>query len=1145
MPECGLDIEDFDHMWELGESPTSVAMGDGDCEPNGGDGEDAFSFDAAVNSYGFMNTPQTASLPVLLAGINFGSIDVTASVKLSQAVCLSVTWTATTILQCESWVRPRVQSPWTWVTVSLVVGTGKDAFSFDTPVVSHATRNIPRTAGAVVPIHGFNLGQTDHSLLSARLSAAVCNTVSWASDTTLRCMTADRYYGVSGIVLMRSIAGTVFDAFTYDAPVVSYAFGNSPHSGSTKVTLDGFSFDPLDLSVTAALDTALCLQSSWASLTTLSCVSVPNGAHLGNAFVTVETVVGTDDACFSFDAPTVSYALGNSPQTGGRIVSIRGHNFGMTDFTPSGRLGLGGCSTISWTTDTGLQCSTAASEAGLLSELGNRLAGDSRFTVSDFTGTGREAFTFDAVIVSHGFKNSPLTGGASLTITGLNFAAQDCTASTKMHMHFNTASWISDTSMTYMLGTKAHTWTENGRPPAHWWRTEAEYTGTGPSSKSLYGLKVFSYDAPLSSAFSQNLPISGSYSATLHGMNFGSYEFTPSALLDGKACITASWNTPTSLRCKTDYATFPQERPLVMRVGRIHGTAIGSLFSYDSPVSSLMAVFNMVRCGSGSVTLRGMNFGIHDFSPSQSLLYYVPRTTAWVSATSIRASADSPLLASPSSLFHLTVASTIGTSKLSFSFDTPVLTTHTLMVNTGTSLEGLSITVNGLNFGSGIDFTPSATVPLMQCMTTSWTSSTAVACGSSQTLLLPSALLAVADVYGTLTSVFSFDAPVVSGRTEPWSDYRCIRAKCPRAGYNVVPSGGSLITIEGLNFGSWDVTSSVRLDTTPCLSSSWLSSTSVQCSIFAQSKKTYPLMFNDLNPFITIADLTGTGEQGLHFSFDSPTISTASALNAHAVRLTSITIFGINFGQINRSPSVALNGHWTHPNGKRTFMPAVCQTASWATSTSITCHTVYSYGSQARATVTIDDIIGTHDRTFRFEGCGCSLFGMTSARCDSNGVCNCKNNYTGEKCAQCDEGFIKDPSPYCKSGDCRMENWVTWSECVEHRKLDNSPLGTCLAREQNRLRRVAFPPQQGGKSCPTSYEERECGVSDCVTHSPTPAPTPAPTPSPTSTPTPSPTPGPTSTPTPSPTPGATYMIQNFLTKINCRKFRATQSHRSY
>ena len=48
-------------------------------------------------------------------------------------------------------------------------------------------------------------------------------------------------------------------------------------------------------------------------------------------------------------------------------------------------------------------------------------------TVGAVAGTGLKAFTFDAPAASYGYLNTPHTGYASITVTGLNFAAFDYT----------------------------------------------------------------------------------------------------------------------------------------------------------------------------------------------------------------------------------------------------------------------------------------------------------------------------------------------------------------------------------------------------------------------------------------------------------------------------------------------------------------------------------------------------------------------------------------------------------------------------------------------------------------------------------------------------------------------------------------------
>ena len=52
-----------------------------------------------------------------------------------------------------------------------------------------------------------------------------------------------------------------------------------------------------------------------------------------------------------------------------------------------------------------------------------------------------------------------------------------------------------------------------------------------------------------------------------------------------------------------------------------------------------------------------------------------------------------------------------------------------------------------------------------------------------------------------------------------------------------------------------------------------------------------------------------------------------------------------------------------------------------------------------------------------FIACGGSGSGASLASCTSSGVCTCKTNFVGDKCASCKAGFYGYPNCYCKIQD--------------------------------------------------------------------------------------------------------------------------------
>ena len=52
-----------------------------------------------------------------------------------------------------------------------------------------------------------------------------------------------------------------------------------------------------------------------------------------------------------------------------------------------------------------------------------------------------------------------------------------------------------------------------------------------------------------------------------------------------------------------------------------------------------------------------------------------------------------------------------------------------------------------------------------------------------------------------------------------------------------------------------------------------------------------------------------------------------------------------------------------------------------------------------------------------FKDCSCNANMSISTNCDFNGVCNCKENYSGFKCTKCANDLVEYPE--CK-GNCSI-----------------------------------------------------------------------------------------------------------------------------
>jgi hypothetical protein len=102
-------------------------------------------------------------------------------------------------------------------------------------------------------------------------------------------------------VTVGGLVGTATEAFTFDAPVASFAGRNHVLSSRGSVTVSGLSFGLSEHTSSLAVGLAECSTSSWSSSTTIRCLN--SAAHVSFPVldVSVSASVGTGLDLFTFD----------------------------------------------------------------------------------------------------------------------------------------------------------------------------------------------------------------------------------------------------------------------------------------------------------------------------------------------------------------------------------------------------------------------------------------------------------------------------------------------------------------------------------------------------------------------------------------------------------------------------------------------------------------------------------------------------------------------------------------------------------------------------------------------------------------------------------------------------------------------------
>jgi hypothetical protein len=866
-----------------------------------------FSYDSPTVTYASVyNAPNSAGVSITISGTNFGAEDYSVTVQVADTACLTSKWVSMTSATCELATGVGV-GPTSFASehrVALTVGTGVGtrtrSFTFDAPVVTYAARfNAASTGGQSVTVNGVNFGLSDYSV-TVGIGKTACMTTTWSSNTGLLCAApAGGGYGYQVAVTVLGIDGTIKSMFTYDAPVLTrVASTNSAVSGYSLVTLHGTGFGLSDNTPTVNVAKTACASTSWTTMSSVSCYS-PYGTGSGHdVLITVTSMVGTEAQAFTYDAPILSQLQGdNGPITGGTSVTLTGSNFGLTDLTPTALIGSTQCATSVWTSSTVVKCATSFSGGYGVKKSGMvELAG--------LSGTILDSFTYDAPTISiTELTNGPSTTGARVTVSGSDFGQMNLTPTARVgKTRCATTSWMSSTSLICSLASGAGSTLHSG---VNLFSLEATLSD------------VFTYDSPTITTVGSNGPTTGGNSLTIVGTNFGAEDFSASARIGSTSCTRTDWIATTSVSCvSAGGATTAVAESLT--VAGVVGTQT-SQYSFDGPLISGLNPANAPLTGESPISVLGLNFATTDLSPTATIMHSTCLTTSWTTDTTITCQSIAGY--GTGKVVGLTVHSVVATAESAFTFDAPVVTAGATINNPSSS--GASVTVSGLNFIS-TDLTPSMAVGSTMCSTSSWSSATTVQCGAAgiSGTGTHSLALQVASLSGTQYEGFSFDAPSASFI----------------AVSNGATSGGSPVTVHGLNFANTDITPTLRVGGAVCSTSSWSSATRLYCMNSAASGIAQSVAME-------VTGLIGT--MSYAFTYDAPASSHAVPLNTPTSSGATISVYGNNFGMSDFTPSIQMG-------------VTVCATVTWTTTTAINCRAAAGYTSDLKGTLSISSMVGTH-----------------------------------------------------------------------------------------------------------------------------------------------------------------------------------------
>lgn len=512
---------------------------------------------------------------------------------------------------------------------------------------------------------------------------------------------------------------TVF--FSYDPPVIiSAAPLTASTAGGSTLILQGSNFGSSGASVSIGyLNCPITLQSQ-----TMVYCTIPPGAGAGlpiRLSIGGQEFVTSGSLLFSYAAPTLSSATPlSAPTQGGNDLVITGTNFAASET----QVTVGGvaCS-LTQLQPTQLTCRVppgVGTNLPIVVTVGGQVATDPALSLS----------YLGPVITSANPTAGPTAGGATLTLTGLNFGT--------------TQGSVTVGGVNCPLTSQQHSQLQCLLPPGVGTNVPIVVTVAGQPSNTFLG---FSYLPPVVQSFSPaNASTAGGGTLVLTGQNFG-----PSATvtLAGVPCVVTLASVA-EVQC-----TIPSSSGGAGGVITVGGQSTNFGFAYDPPSIASLSPARSPTQGGGDLTITGSNFGLSG-------------------AVVTVGGADCPVTAQTQSTIVCTIPEGAGQNVMTmvtrqgqaggatfFSYDPP-----TISVASSVSTAGGAATILGTNLGPATLADRSVTLngfdcPLLTATHERLTCTAPSGIGVGQPL--------VVRVAGQLgSSTFSYAAPVLTGATGPF-----------------------------------------------------------------------------------------------------------------------------------------------------------------------------------------------------------------------------------------------------------------------------------------------------------------------------------------------------------------------------------------
>ena len=839
----------------------------------------AVTYDAAAVSSVGQITGCTSCNSLTLFGASFAQVDTSSQVRLGGIPCQASQWASDSSVACRiaanSLGLSAPSDSGVVITVALRAGSITKTLQYALPNITsvHNTNSYDggqssitisgeRFGSGLSFVLGVEVGIADWSLAS-RAGGTACESTDWVSDSALTIKLSNGFGSDRAVILtLVTLRATSRDALTFDAPVIhsgkAIAVGttalNALPAGAISIVFLGDSLGSIQTSVTSRQGQTAAHQTEWLSSTSVN-TNTPAGFKGSlQIIVTAGRALGTMTDSISFDDVVISgLEVVNAPVGTSRMISVTANHLWLLDISSQVRLHSTATESSQWFSDTcifGLHSAGVATSRQVL------------ITTGSSPGSITEVLTYDRAIVndwSHG-SNIAVQSGQIMSVQGNGFVKTDFTHGLRLgYTHCELSLWISDSSLLCKPSS--------GLIASLRTLVTVGVQGATQSESLSYNAPTIVFTLPSLQESTRNLSPAPQDLVSVTGINFGVYAASSSLRTGSTASPFTQWTSFTAIiaRAAPGYgSTFG-----VLTAGRKSGS-VSSIFTFDSPLSSLLTQANIMTSGSGSVTLLGINFLHNEQTSAARMGGTACQATTWASSSSLicKVSPGVSFLLQTTLTMHSQKRAS-GTLSLAFSYSAPTASTSTIV--NAPSAGGGMVTLRGRSFGA-FDYSQRLRLGGTACSASQWQIEGAVFCktpgGSGK---LRDLVITVGQQVGTLSGLFTFNLPSVN---------TIFPANSPT-------TGGTTLTMVGGEFGNAATGQEIRVGGTSCLATVYFSDSSLHCKIPAGVGK---------NPTLEVlsSGLSGIGRNLL--SYDSPSISAISPSNDATSGGKIISIFGSGFG---------------------------------------------------------------------------------------------------------------------------------------------------------------------------------------------------------------------------------------------------------